>query len=245
MHRRRALPATATVLLAHLALPAPAAAAVRDLPAWWLWIVVGILVLTLVLGLFLLLRMRREQGVQEWALPPLIVPAGMSAQGRVPGQLESARTGTVGHAERSGTPSTATPAPPAKAAIATHDRLPALQSPASSPTGAAGSAARFEVVRGAGIAPINLDIPPNEREIITLGRSATATGRHIRLNAPTVSRLHAALHCREGRWHLENRSHTNPVLLNGEPMSDGGVPVLLKDGDTLELGEVALRFRAS
>jgi hypothetical protein len=85
---------------------------------------------------------------------------------------------------------------------------------------------------------------PDRDPVITFGRSDGEPHAHVRLESPTVSRLHAAMRFVGGEWHIENRSQTNPVTVNGIPMSaDSGSSVRLVDGDLIEMGAVCLRFR--
>lgn len=78
---------------------------------------------------------------------------------------------------------------------------------------------------------------------ITFGRGDGAPYRHVQLHEPTVSRLHAKITHEGKRWRLTNLSKTNPVTVNGTPLEGEGSSQLLTDGDRLEMGEVALRFR--
>lgn len=77
---------------------------------------------------------------------------------------------------------------------------------------------------------------------ITFGRSDGPKFRHVQLTAPTVSRRHALIRFDDGEWSIANFSETNPVLLNGSPLLTVGQADGLKDGDTLEFGEVAFKF---
>lgn len=79
---------------------------------------------------------------------------------------------------------------------------------------------------------------------ITFGRGDGAPYRHVQLHEPTVSRLHAKITQEDKRWRLTNLSKTNPVTVNGAPLEGEGTSHLLADGDRVEMGEVALRFRA-
>lgn len=79
---------------------------------------------------------------------------------------------------------------------------------------------------------------------ITFGRGDGAPYRHVQLHEPTVSRLHAKITQDDKRWRLTNLSRTNPVVVNGRPLEGEGASHLLADGDRVEMGEVALRFRA-
>lgn len=101
---------------------------------------------------------------------------------------------------------------------------------------------RMEVVRGADMKEIRFIRSQGGDTVVTFGRSDGEPHVHIRLEALTVSRIHAAVHYRAGRWYVENRSRTNPALLNGAVL-DGDEPAVLADGDLVEMGEVLLRFR--
>jgi hypothetical protein len=78
---------------------------------------------------------------------------------------------------------------------------------------------------------------------ITFGRGDGAPYRHVQLHEPTVSRLHAKITLEDKRWRLTNLSRTNPVVVNGTPLEGEGASHLLAEGDRVEMGEVALRFR--
>lgn len=78
---------------------------------------------------------------------------------------------------------------------------------------------------------------------VTIGRGRGDPHRHITLRSQTVSRRHARFSFRERRWYVRNLSSTNPLVLNGQRLEEGGAEVALKDGDRIELGEVVLRFR--
>lgn len=77
---------------------------------------------------------------------------------------------------------------------------------------------------------------------VTLGRSPGRPYEHVQLRAATVSRMHARLQYDDGRWHVENLSRTNPLVLNGRAVAPGAPPHPLAEGDVLELGEVICRF---
>jgi hypothetical protein len=81
-----------------------------------------------------------------------------------------------------------------------------------------------------------------DSETITFGRLEGPPYRHIQLREPTVSRQHARMTLREGRWYLENLSGTNPVVVNGNALNGQGTTVPLVDGDRVEMGEVTFRF---
>jgi hypothetical protein len=104
---------------------------------------------------------------------------------------------------------------------------------------------RLEIVGGTDRADeIRFVRVPGREPVVTFGRSDGEPHTHVRLNALTVSRVHAAMRFQGGTWYVENRSTTNPVMVNGAPLPlAGGPPVKLADGDTMELGEVIFRFR--
>jgi hypothetical protein len=81
------------------------------------------------------------------------------------------------------------------------------------------------------------------RTEITFGRSDGPPNRHVKLSQPTVSRLHARVIVDGTTWLLANLSTTNPVIVNGQPLADVDAPVVLHDGDRIEMGEVAFLFR--
>ena len=85
---------------------------------------------------------------------------------------------------------------------------------------------------------------PRAAAVVTFGRVPGAAYRHIQLQSPTVSRMHAAMQFQGGRWHIENLSHTNPVIVNGRRMAVNGAAEMLSEGDQVEMGEVVFRFRA-
>jgi hypothetical protein len=66
--------------------------------------------------------------------------------------------------------------------------------------------------------------------------------RHVKLAALTVSRTRADA-VRGGPLEDLNLSKTNPLVVNGEALVDPELCRWLSDGDRLEMGEVALRFR--
>jgi PPM family protein phosphatase len=78
---------------------------------------------------------------------------------------------------------------------------------------------------------------------ITLGRAEGAPYRHLRLTGATVSRMHARLQFRNRRWTVVALSETNPTCVNGRVLYPSDEPVDLGEGDTLQLGEVTLRYR--
>lgn len=104
---------------------------------------------------------------------------------------------------------------------------------------------RLEYVDGTGAAAdirfVHCSAGPEQR--VTLGRGDGPSYEHVQLQSPTVSRMHAALCYRDGRWTIANLSETNPLRLNGLELAADSTAVPLSDGDLIELGEVMLRFR--
>ncbi|HYW29962.1 MAG TPA: FHA domain-containing protein [Gemmatimonas sp.] len=78
---------------------------------------------------------------------------------------------------------------------------------------------------------------------ITFGRTAGTPYRHVQLLDGTVSRMHASMRLENARWSLTNRSTTNPVVCNGEVLGAEETRTL-DDGDRIEMGELAFRFRS-
>ncbi len=84
---------------------------------------------------------------------------------------------------------------------------------------------------------------PTEEPEVTFGRASGPQYRHIQLKIATVSRMHARMRFLDGGWWIENLSTTNPVVVNGEPLSSGdGSRHHLGDGDRIEMGEVVFRY---
>jgi hypothetical protein len=96
-----------------------------------------------------------------------------------------------------------------------------------------GEAIRFPRLGGGG----NVDY--------TLGRGEGPPRSHIRLPVTTVSRQQARLRYEGGRWKLINLSQTNPTAVNGQVLHTPEGVRWLQDGDTVEMGELVLRFRSS
>jgi len=78
---------------------------------------------------------------------------------------------------------------------------------------------------------------------ITFGRKPGPALTHVQLKAQTVSRDHAVMRRVDGQWQIVNRSQTNPVRVNGQALSADGGSAVIKDGDTIEMGEVTFRFK--
>jgi len=80
-------------------------------------------------------------------------------------------------------------------------------------------------------------------ECISIGRGKD---NNIRVKLQTVSRVHAQIEKNEnGAFVLTNCSETNPTLLNGKPMEQTETKMVLKDGDTLNVGGRDFIFRCS
>src|SRR5438874_11483692 len=76
------------------------------------------------------------------------------------------------------------------------------------------------------------------KESVTIGRDASSD---LAFTSATVSREHAALTFRDGRWYLEDRGSYNGTFLNGTRVSPG-TPLPLRHADRLEVGGAALLF---
>jgi hypothetical protein len=86
---------------------------------------------------------------------------------------------------------------------------------------------------------------PGEPLQLVVGRDpGVPSPRHVALQSSTVSRQHARFEFADGKWAVANLSHTNPVIVNDEHLTDTSGERTLTDGDRIELGEVVLRFRA-
>lgn len=88
---------------------------------------------------------------------------------------------------------------------------------------------------------IALDTAGEQR--FTVGRGEGPLHEHIQIAAPTVSRRHATLLYRDGGWTIGNLSETNPIRVNGVELQ-GSDSVPLAEGDTVEMGDLVLRFRS-
>lgn len=105
---------------------------------------------------------------------------------------------------------------------------------------------RLEVVEGRDVGhEVRFVRTPGTPDVeVTLGRSEGPQYRHVQLHEPTVSRLHAKMNLEGKRWRITNLSKTNPIVVNLAPLDGEGTSVVLTDGDRIEMGEVAFRFRA-
>ncbi|MEX0843188.1 MAG: protein phosphatase 2C domain-containing protein [Gemmatimonadota bacterium] len=84
---------------------------------------------------------------------------------------------------------------------------------------------------------------PGAQPEMTFGRAEGPPYRHVQLDSPTVSRLHARLRFDQGRWSIRNESRTNPTLLNGASLTSPEDVRTLEDRDRIEMGEVVFTFR--
>lgn len=85
-----------------------------------------------------------------------------------------------------------------------------------------------------------LGVFPLEQSDCILGKSTSA---HFVLDNPYVSRRHAVISQRYGRFEIEDLGSKNGTLVNGERLTTGGRR--LQSGDRIELGrgQVILRFQ--
>lgn len=74
--------------------------------------------------------------------------------------------------------------------------------------------------------------PPIEKDGIFIGRLDTC---EVLLNDKTVSRIHAGINFRDGKYFLVNLSSANILTLNGRPLGSKKSDVLA-DGDTIQIG---------
>ena len=84
----------------------------------------------------------------------------------------------------------------------------------------------------------------NDRTVL-LGTGETILGRDpasgVRLNQPSVSWRHARVTVQGGVVAIEDLGSTNGTVVNGSPTTGRA---LLKSGDSIQLGEMLLRFEA-
>lgn len=215
------------------ALHSPAGRSVA--PPWLLFPGAGLLLV----GLVMVVRRMREGGEPEPDLPPLVFSPVRRATAPQPLRPE------VWPA-----PAAAPVAP--SAAPLRHPPPPVTPEPGATtgPEGYAGAddptvqllPGRLEIVVGEGRGREFRFVRARGRVTeVTIGRQSGSPESHVRLAAPTVSRLHARLRFESGGWHVENLSQTNPLALNGQPLSEAAASPL-HDGDQLEVGEYVLVF---
>jgi pSer/pThr/pTyr-binding forkhead associated (FHA) protein len=76
------------------------------------------------------------------------------------------------------------------------------------------------------------------KESLTIGRD---TANDLTFESPTVSRAHAALNLKDGRWYLEDRGSFNGTFLNGTRLQPGR-PLPLRHADRIAVGSETLLF---
>jgi pSer/pThr/pTyr-binding forkhead associated (FHA) protein len=76
------------------------------------------------------------------------------------------------------------------------------------------------------------------KEGVTIGRDA---GNDLTFASPSVSRDHAALIFRDGRWYLEDRGSFNGTFLNGTRVQPG-TPLPLRHADRIGIGGETVLF---
>lgn len=104
---------------------------------------------------------------------------------------------------------------------------------------------RLQILSGEGMGEdLRLFSRLGEPPHIVVGRETGPPHQHITLRSPTVSRRHARMDFENGHWTITNLSETNPVLVNDRVLNSTHAARRLADGDRIELGDVALRFRA-
>jgi hypothetical protein len=102
---------------------------------------------------------------------------------------------------------------------------------------------RLEVVAGADSGHSIRFVRAGGEPEVTFGRSEGPPYRHIQLRAPTVSRQHARMRFGGDGWNIANLSQTNPVVVNGRELVQREEEIPLRDGDRIEMGEVAFLYR--
>jgi pSer/pThr/pTyr-binding forkhead associated (FHA) protein len=78
-------------------------------------------------------------------------------------------------------------------------------------------------------------------DVVTIGRSPNSD---VMLDEASISRLHAYVHDEDGEAFLMDAGSSNGTVVNGKPISrrGEGKPTALKDGDRVELGDVAVNY---
>jgi len=80
------------------------------------------------------------------------------------------------------------------------------------------------------------------QEVVTLSSRQLTIGRDIGndlvIPDKSVSRRHAEIFSRLGRWRIRNLSHKNPVRVRGKAISE----IELANGDVIHLGEISITF---
>lgn len=268
-----ALPAAALLLsarptvVAAQTLPAP----LDRVPLAWL--AAGVAVVLALTGAVLIWRHRAAASDPEKAeLPPLLFPAAPADRPRNvrPAPVAGAAGSPSGPPPRQYVPGVVGPVngaeAPGAAAVASAG---AVQAPAAVPVGAVvqdtgelvnGTTIRFhappegtlqilpgrlDVVEGADRGQAIRFVRTGTPVEVTFGRAEGPPYRHVQLCAQTVSRQHASMRFEGGAWSIANLSRTNPVLLNGGELDVDEEHRPLREGDRIEMGEVAFVFRES
>jgi pSer/pThr/pTyr-binding forkhead associated (FHA) protein len=103
-------------------------------------------------------------------------------------------------------------------------------------------------------AKIRLKVVSTGQEIVTAGRSELTIGRTYKNMVPDidlgpyggskagVSRRHARLIFRDGRWHVEDLDSTNGTFINGVKVTPHQLSVL-SDGDVIRCGQIELTLK--
>jgi FHA domain len=76
------------------------------------------------------------------------------------------------------------------------------------------------------------------KETVSIGRDAN---NDLVMESPAVSREHAAIALRDGRWYLEDRGSFNGTFLNGTRLVPG-TPLPLRHADRIGIGTDTLIF---
>src|SRR5438132_3320337 len=76
------------------------------------------------------------------------------------------------------------------------------------------------------------------KQTVTIGRDRN---NDLTLTSPTVSREHALLELREGRWFIEDRGSYNGTFLNGTRVQPG-TPLPLRHADRIGIGAETVLF---
>jgi pSer/pThr/pTyr-binding forkhead associated (FHA) protein len=76
------------------------------------------------------------------------------------------------------------------------------------------------------------------KESVTIGRDAR---NDITFASPTVSREHAGVTLRDGRWYIEDRGSFNGTFLNGTRVQPG-TPLPLRHADRIGIGAETVLF---
>jgi hypothetical protein len=228
------------------------------LPAWLLYAVAAAVLVSMLGGVILFLYRQGTTHVHrhsdDWPLPPLIVPPGLS-DGSTPRERGwHHAAGPLSNGTHDPDPALSPPVRPAEPL----PRPVAKDAEETAPV-AAGHVrfhrppegtlqllpGRLEILSGSErIEEIRFVRIPGRDAVVTFGRTEGEPHTHVQLESPTVSRMHAVMRFQLGRWHIANLSQTNPVLVGGNELpTNGDDAVPLQDGDEVEMGEVMFRFR--